>query len=391
MKARIITRTILLVSLVSLFTDIASEMLYPVMPIYLRSINFSVLLILLLEGVAEMTAGLSKGYFGNLSDKKGIRIPFIRWGYTLSAISKPLLALFVFPLWVFFARTMDRLGKGLRTGARDALLSDETTKEHKAKVFGFHRSLDTVGAAIGPVVALLFLYFYPGHYKWLFIIAFLPGIIAVSLTLIVREKKRSTASIGKQRTGFLEYLKYWKRSPPLFRKLVIGLLIFTFLNSSDALLLLSLNKNGLSDSLLIGLYIFYNLVYALASYPMGIIADRTGMKKTLLFGLFLFTVVYFAFGFASLLWQFIILFLLYGIYAASTEGISKAWISNIGNKNETATANRFLYKFCKYFQLACQPACGFALLLFQFQSRLHGFRNRSGDGGNIFPVYLTIV
>src|SRR5512135_1075818 len=114
-KEKIFTRTILLVSFVSLFTDIASEMLYPVMPVYLKSIGFSVLLIGILEGIAEATAGLSKGYFGNLSDQKGARMPFVRWGYTLSAISKPLLAVFTFPIWIFFARTLDRLGKGVRT------------------------------------------------------------------------------------------------------------------------------------------------------------------------------------------------------------------------------------------------------------------------------------
>ena len=145
MKRKIITKTVLILSLVSLFTDIASEMLYPIMPIFLRSIGFSVLLIGILEGVAEATAGLSKGYFGKLSDTKGKRLPFVQWGYFLSAISKPMMAMFVYPLWIFFARTTDRFGKGIRTGARDAILSDESSKENKAKVFGFHRSLDTAG------------------------------------------------------------------------------------------------------------------------------------------------------------------------------------------------------------------------------------------------------
>ncbi|MFA5782619.1 MAG: MFS transporter, partial [Bacteroidales bacterium] len=233
LKPRIITRTILLISLVSLFTDVASEMLYPVMPVYLRSIGFSVLLIGILEGIAEATAGLSKGYFGNLSDKKGTRMPFVRWGYSLSAISKPLLAIFIYPLWVFFARTLDRLGKGIRTSARDALLSDETTKEHKAKVFGFHRSLDTFGAAIGPVIALIYLYFYPEQYKWLFIIAFFPGLLAVFITFLIKEKRKQISEPEKDRVGFLSYLKYWKKSPSVYKRLVIGMLVFTVFNSSD--------------------------------------------------------------------------------------------------------------------------------------------------------------
>ena len=118
-----LTRTVVVLSFVSLFTDIASEMLYPVMPIFLKSIGFSVLLIGVLEGLAEATAGLSKGYFGRLSDATGKRVPFVRIGYLMSAISKPMMAVFVFPLWIFLARTIDRLGKGIRTGARDAILS----------------------------------------------------------------------------------------------------------------------------------------------------------------------------------------------------------------------------------------------------------------------------
>ena len=174
-----ITRTVWILSLVSLFTDTASEMLYPIMPIYLKSIGFSIVLIGILEGVAEATAGLSKGYFGKLSDASGKRVPFVQIGYAFSAISKPMMAVFIYPLWIFFSRTLDRFGKGIRTGARDAILSDEATVQTKAKVFGFHRSMDTVGAVLGPSFALLYLYFYPQQYKTLFLIAFIPGLLAV--------------------------------------------------------------------------------------------------------------------------------------------------------------------------------------------------------------------
>ena len=191
---KILTRTILIVSFVSLFTDIASEMLYPVMPVYLRKIGFTVAMIGILEGMAEAIAGLSKGYFGNLSDRSGKRVPFIRWGYTLSALSKPMMGLLITPVWIFMARSFDRIGKGLRTGARDALLSDEATKETKARVFGFHRSMDTLGAAIGPTLALLFLSFFPGQYRWMFILAIVPGIAAVSLTLLLKDRENEKTS-----------------------------------------------------------------------------------------------------------------------------------------------------------------------------------------------------
>ena len=158
---RIITRTVLILSVVSLLADVASEMLYPVIPVYLKEIGFSVFWIGMLEGIVNFTAGLSKGYFGKLSDERGLRLPFIKLGYLLSAVSKPLIAVFTYPFWIFFVRTVDRLGKGVRTAARDALLSQQATKETKARVFGFHRSMDTVGAAIGHIIALLFLFFYP--------------------------------------------------------------------------------------------------------------------------------------------------------------------------------------------------------------------------------------
>ena len=359
-KTKILTRTILLVSFVSLFTDIASEMLYPIMPVYLRSIGFSVLLIGILEGVAEATAGLSKGYFGNLSDVLQKRVPFVKGGYTLSAISKPLLAVFTFPLWVFFARTLDRLGKGIRTSARDAILSDETTPEHKGKVFGFHRSMDTVGAAIGPVFALIFLWFYPGHYQWLFIIAFFPGVVAIALSFLLKEKKKNPDDFPQDpaKLSFFGYFRYWKKASPGFRRLTGGLLAFALFNSSDAFLLLALKNQGMSDTRMIGFYIFYNLVYASLSYPVGAMADKIGLKTMLITGLVVFSVVYFFFGFATSLLAFGILFFFYAIYAACTEGISKALISNIADKSDTATAIGFYTSFASIFTLLSSSLSG---------------------------------
>ncbi len=375
---KILTRTILLVSFVSLFTDIASEMLYPIMPVYLKSIGFSVMLIGILEGVAEATAGLSKGYFGNLSDVRKQRVPFVRSGYVMSAISKPLMAIFTAPVWIFFVRTLDRFGKGVRTSARDAMLSDETTPEHKGKVFGFHRSLDTIGAAIGPIVALVFLWFYPGQYKWMFFLAFFPGLIAIALTFLLKDKvKRSqgqkvtseatnggfgslphSSPAAPPSVGFFSYLKYWSKASPGFRYLVAGLLMFTLFNSSDAFLLLALKERNLSDTMMIGVYIFYNLVYALFSYPAGALADKIGLKTMLVAGLFLFAIVYTGIGFAPSVVIFGVLFFLYGLYAACTEGISKALISNMAAKSDTATAIGFYNSMASVFTLLASSLAG---------------------------------
>jgi len=383
---KIITRTVWLVSLVSLFTDVASEMLYPVMPVYLRSIGFTFVLIGVLEGLAEAVAGLSKGYFGNLSDKQQSRVPFVRFGYSLSAVSKPMLALFTIPLWIFFARTLDRLGKGVRTGARDAMLSAETTPEHKGKVFGFHRSMDTLGAAIGPFAALVFLYFYPENYKLLFIIAFVPGLLAIALTFLLKDKAPENQTT-KQKPSFFEYLKYWKTASIDYKKLVIGLLAFTVFNSSDAFLLLVLKNQGVSDTGMIGFYIFYNLVYAAFSYPMGYVADKIGLKRVMIFGLMLFVVVYTSISFTTNYVFFGILFFVYGIYASATEGISKALITNWCKKSETATAIGFYTSMGSICALIASSLGGF---LWTWQSPQFMFVF-SGIGVALVVIYLVMV
>jgi MFS family permease len=322
----------------------ASEMLYPVMPIYLKSIGFSIVLIGILEGFVEAFAGLNKGYFGKISDQTGKRVPFVQLGYGLSAISKPLMAMFVFPGWIFFVRTIDRLGKGIRTGARDALLSDEATPETKGRIFGFHRSMDTLGAVLGPAIALLYLHFYPGQYRQMFLVAFIPGVLALVSSFLLKDKKQPVAK-EKKASSFFSFLGYWKNSPSVYRKVVIGILIFALFNSSDVFLLLKVKEAGFNDVQVIGIYIFYNLVYALSAFPLGHLADRIGMKKTFVGGLCLFAVVYLGISFQFSSSIYFILFFLYGVYAASTEGVAKAWISNISNKKDTATAIGFYTGF----------------------------------------------
>jgi len=332
-----ISRTVWVLSIVSLFTDTASEMLYPIMPIYLKTIGFSVAFIGILEGVAEAIAGLSKGYFGKLSDLSGKRVPFVQIGYSLSAISKPMMAIFIYPLWIFFSRTLDRFGKGIRTGARDAILSEQATPQTKGRIFGFHRSMDTLGAVLGPSLALLYLYYYPQNYRTLFFIAFLPGSLAILTSFLLKDKQ---VTIHKQnvKTPFFSFLRYWTVSSSDYKKLVIGLLVFAAVNSSDVFLLLKAKQSGLDDSLVIMLYIFYNLIYALFAFPLGIIADRVGLKSILILGLALFSLVYFGMSVNENKNVFFALFFIYGVYAAATEGVSKAWITNITHKNDVATA-----------------------------------------------------
>jgi MFS family permease len=382
---RHITRAVWVLSLVSLFTDTASEMLYPIMPIYLKTIGFSVVLIGILEGVAEATAGLSKGYFGKRSDNSGKRVPFVRAGYALSAISKPMMAMFIWPVWIFFARTLDRFGKGIRTGARDAMLSEEATPGTKGRVFGFHRSMDTLGAVLGPALALLYLYWFPEDYRTLFFIAFIPGLMAVTATYLIKDKI-TPFIVPKVHTPVFSFLKYWKQGPHAYRKLLIGLLAFALINSSDVFLLLKAKEAGLNDTMVIGVYIFYNLVYALFAFPVGIIADRIGLRRTFLIGITIFAFVYLGMAFSGSLYVFIILFFLYGIYAAATEGISKAWISNITSARDTATAIGTYSGFQSICAMLASSLAG--LVWFQFGASAMFFVSAIGAG--LIAVYVIV-
>jgi MFS family permease len=353
---RIITRTVLILSFVSLFADVASEMLYPIIPVYLKNIGFSVFWIGILEGFVNFAAGISKGYFGKLSDEKGIRLPFVKLGYFLSAISKPLIGFFTTALWIFFVRTLDRLGKGVRVAAKDALLSQEATKETKARVFGFNRGLDTAGATIGPAIALVFLLYYPKDYKTLFYLAFIPGLISVLFLFLLKEKKQPVSTLEKGH--FFTFFKYWKIATPEYKKLVTGLLLFALFNSSDVFLLLKtkeaigkdtitiFNATFEADTITIAAYVVYNLVWALGSYPLGILADKIGFKKLFIAGLGLFAVVYAGFAFDPSITTIFILFAIYGIFSAATDGVSKAWITNIAHDKNTATAVGF-YTSCQ--------------------------------------------
>ena len=382
---KFLTRKIIIVSLVSFFTDIASEMLYPVMPLYLKSIGFSIFIIGVLEGIAEATAGLSKGYFGVLSDKSGKRVPFIRYGYALSAISKPLLILMNNPFWVFLMRSSHRLGKGIRTGARDALLSDETTKENKGKVFGFHRALDTAGALLGPVIAIIYLNYFPESYKNLFILSIIPGMMAIAITFLIRDASRAGTDYAK--THFMDFIRYLKKSPKSYRILFIGLITFALFNSSDMFILLRIKTTGISDMEVIWFYVFYNFIYALTSFPIGIIADKLSLKTVLVFGLVIFAVVYAGLAVFNSTLIFYLVLGLYGLYAASTEGIAKALISNVAAPEDTATAIGTFSAFNSVMLLLSSTLAGLIWVQFGPQATFL----LSACGAFAVAVYLTVA
>jgi len=323
MKSKI-SKQVFILGMVSLFTDIASEMLYPITPIFLTTVlGSSMALVGVIEGIAEVTAGLLKGYFGNLSDRIGKRSIFIVLGYGISALVKPLPGIFQNIPTVLISRVSDRVGKGIRTAPRDALLASYSDGNSGA-VFGFHRAMDTLGAAIGPIIALILLNFYPNNFQLIFLVAFIPSVIAVFFTLLVKDKQNSVKAKSNK-----NYLEFWKSAPREYKKILFLITTFSLVNSSDVFLILKSKDISNSGSLAILGYVFYNLIYAAASYPFGGLSDKLGKQKVFSFGLIIFSAVYFGFAFIDNINFIWILFAFYGIYAASTEGVSKAWISDL--------------------------------------------------------------
>lgn len=323
MKSKV-SKPVFILGLVSLFTDIASEMLYPVTPIFLTTVlGSSMAVVGVIEGIAEVTAGLLKGYFGNLSDKLGKRSIFVVIGYGVSALVKPLPGIIQSVPAVLFSRVSDRIGKGIRTAPRDALLASYSNGNSGA-VFGFHRAMDTLGAAIGPAFALILLYFFPDNFQLIFLLAFIPSVFAVTFTFFVKDKQQPAKSKNKK-----IYLAFWKTAPLEYKRILILIVVFSLVNSSDVFLILKSQNISNSNTLAILGYVFYNLIYAAASYPLGGISDKYGKKKVFTFGLIVFSLVYFGFALVDNINFIWILFALYGVYAASTEGVSKAWVSDL--------------------------------------------------------------
>jgi MFS family permease len=323
-------RAVWVLGAVSFFVDLSSELLYPVLPLFLVALGTPLPAIGLIEGAAEVTAGLAKGYFGGLSDRLGRRRVFVTAGYTLSALAKPLPGLI--PAWgtVLFARVTDRVGKGLRTAPRDALLAAYTPAALRGRAFGLHRALDTAGAALGPLVALAWLSARPGDYRPLFFIALVPALVGALLTRAVPERAPTPQATARPANPFA----YWRAAAPAYRRRVAWLVFFALGNASDVFLLLRI-REGVGtggpvsgDAAALGAYVLYNAVFALAAYPAGALADRLGRRPALVAGFFVFALVYAGFALAGSLAAYAVLMGLYGFYAALTEGVSKAWLAD---------------------------------------------------------------
>lgn len=331
-------RNVWVMGFVSFFNDISSEMVYPIVPIFLKTVlGAPATVIGLIEGIAESTASILKLISGWLSDRLKKRKIFVAFGYGLSGISKILIGLATAWPFVLFARFIDRFGKGTRVAARDALILESVNAEDRGRAFGLHRSLDSLGAVFGPLLALLLIALYNNNYPKIFFIAFIPSFIGVVLLLIfVKEKKKET--LPGTETKKLNLKFKWSELDKNFRYFLIVSFIFALGNSSDAFLILRAQNLGLTVTLTVATYVLYNLSYSLLSYPIGILSDKIGPKKILITGFILFILVYLGFGLTNSSYWIWILFPLYGIYMALTDGVSRAYIAQTTTPEKSGTA-----------------------------------------------------
>lgn len=327
-----IKRNVFILGITSFLTDLSSEIVYPLVPLFLTSVlgaPFSV--VGLIEGIAESTASVIKVFSGWLSDRWRRRRPLTILGYGISAIAKPLMAAATAWPLVLFLRFGDRLGKGIRNAPRDALIADSTEPRTRGRAFGFHRAADTAGASLGALVALAALGLAGERYRAIFLVSAIPAGLGVATLFLVRERVRPHPQSGPPRLSLSQFDRRFK----LF---LLASAIFALGNSSDAFLILRARDLGLSAFAAVLAYVIFNLVYAVFSMPAGSLSDRVGRRRIIAAGFVVFTLVYLGFALAggdAAVWP---LFAVYGLYMALTEGVGKAFAADMAPPHAVGTA-----------------------------------------------------
>lgn len=328
------SKNVFFTGLVSFFMDVSSEMIYPLVPLFLANVlGVNKSMIGLIEGIAEATASLLKVFSGWLSDWIGQRKNLMIAGYAISTLSRPIIA--VAGAWqqVLASRFVDRLGKGIRTAPRDAIIAESAETTHLARAFSFHRSMDTMGAVVGPAIALILLQHYNNNYKMVFWLSMIPGAVAVLIiVMFIKEKKRTSAASAERPKLTLEHFD-WK-----VKFFIVIATLFALGNSSDAFLILRAEQVGVPTVMIPAVYLLFNFVYSLSSIPLGIVADKCGKKRLILLGFVLFAGLYYGFAVAKSSTAIWVLFALYGLFMGLTEGIQKAFLATIIPPDFKATA-----------------------------------------------------
>ncbi|HQI46879.1 MAG TPA: MFS transporter [Bacteroidales bacterium] len=323
-------RNVLFTGITSFLTDTSVKMVYSVMPMFLLSIGASKTTLSLIEGIAESTASLVKAMTGFWSDKIGKNKPFMLIGYGLSALIIPLYTFVTFPAHVLYLRFIERFGKGIRTAPRDSLIAGSIPKGESGKSFGLQKAMDNSGAIVGPLIAFLLLYWLPGNYRIIFLFAGIPAIIAIFVIIFgIKEAKKNKEDLFRK--------FHFKDFSGRYYFFLVIIFVFTLGNSTDALLLVKANEVGIKITLIPLVYLITNAVAVIFAIPLGSLSDKIGKEKVLVTGFLIYAFVYFGFGISTNIGAIVALFALYGLYSAATDGIQKAFISDIIDKNKKGT------------------------------------------------------
>lgn len=352
-----LSKNVKVMGVVSLLNDASTDMIYPLIPIFLTKVlGASFVTVGIIEGIAESTASIMKVISGWLSDKLKNRKRLTVLGYGLSMISKPLLAFAQSSWHVLAVRFFDRFGKGVRQAPRDALIAESSDPAILGYSYGFHKTMDTIGATLGPLLAFLLLPIFNGNLRTLFLFSFVASFFAVlTLIIFVKEKKAKTQKIKIEKLSL-------KSLPRTYKIFLLGIAIFTIGNSSDAFLFLRAQNLGISAALIPILYALSNVCFAILATPFGRLADKIGAKKVYIGGLIVFAITYAGFAAANAQYLIWILFPAYGLFSAMTDSVQKTITVQIANPAFKGTMLGLTFTTIGLFQL---PSSAIAGLLWQ--------------------------
>ncbi|MFB3887412.1 MAG: MFS transporter [Thermodesulfobacteriota bacterium] len=342
-----ISKNVFALGSTSLLTDVSREMIYPLLPLYLRSVlGASTTFVGLVEGIAESTSSVLKLLSGWLSDKLRKRKTLLLWGYSLSAVTRPLIAVATVGWHILVVRFVEKVGKGIRVPPRDALIAESCTPENRGRGFGLHRSMDNVGSIVGPLLASSLLVYLSDDYRALFWISSIPAFLAIGiLTFVVSEEPREISKIEVSSENRRFDLKQFNKK---FKIFLIATIIFEMANSSNAFLLLRVQDIGLSLELIPIIYLFSNIFKTMSSMPGGILSDKLGRRNVLIAGWIIYGISYFGFAFITSVTEAWIIFGIYGLFSGMTEGVKKAFVVDLVPKEVRGSAlgiHSFLVSF----------------------------------------------
>jgi MFS family permease len=326
-------RNIIIVGFVSLFTDLSSQMVFPVVPLFLLSLGASAWVVGLVEGAAETTASLLKVFSGYWSDKIKRRKPFVFAGYGLSSLTKPLFAFAQSWPFVLFFRVIERVGKGVRDAPRDAIIAESVDASIRGKAYGFQRAMDGVGSFSGAIIAVILLPLF--GYRELFLIAFFPGVLGVLCILFIKEKRSQIAPQKRPATPFRVSMKRLPRNLQIF---ILISTLFALANFGYAFLILKTKNIGYSDTDALILYVLFYVIYTICTTPAGILSDRVGRKPVLVLGYMIFAATSVCLLFTSALPLLVFVFILYGIFFGFIDGVQRAFVVDLAPPDLKGTA-----------------------------------------------------